>query len=409
MVYVTRLVITAALLYAPLFLYAQSPRGIPALVAVPVVDLAASSLCKGKEPVVQKYDFPFAPDKGHDSCLRVHQLKFNETVIIVSDPSLAEVECVASNFYYLDKHTKKRSNFWMLKEHLVPLKKLAQTIDLTHIPQPISLQQLPREYNKHVLTLTMPWQDRKSNNTYSVGTRFCRCPSRDTKDTYAVYLINGKNCSEEVANIARTKALVHYPTTPQKATELFVILLKKWAHQKEMIPYVYGGCSFIQTTGDRGFYRGKSRKYGHPTAFWQRKGTFSKPLAGFDCSGLVLTAAQVSGIPYYCKNTYALMKQLRPLEIDEPLEKGDLLWYNHHVMIVSDVSKNLLIEAVGYDSGYGKLHEIEVKKLFRGITDYKGLIKAHHTKHALMRLNSKGKPYKTIHRLKILKLKSVWE
>jgi hypothetical protein len=392
-------------------LAAQQDSGILAIVKSPIVDVAGKPLSRQTGSLKSHYkNFPFAPDKGHGSCSRVHQLKYNEIVTIVSDPLADEVKCVASNFYYLDKHNKRKSSFWMLRRDLIPLSTLSKKIDITHIPPPISQQQSPREYNKNVLTLIQPWWHKKAKKRYSMGTRFMRCPACDTPETYAVYWIDHDKGTEDIVQISKERALVSYPSSKEKRVALFLRLLRRLARPSQgSIPYVYGGSSYIKKYPERGFALLKGRVNSHPVTFWQRAGTFEKPLSGFDCSSLILCAAQIAGIPYYCKNTHALADLLKPLAGGETLEEGDLLWYDHHVMVVSDVKKNLFIEAVGYDSGYGKVHEVEVKKIFRGIKDYKGLIKAHHTKHALMRLNSKGKPYKPIHRLKILKLKSLWE
>ena len=39
---------------------------------------------------------------------------------------------------------------------------------------------------------------------------------------------------------------------------------------------------------------------GRAYSYWQRDSLSQRPLAGFDCSALILCAAQIVGMPYYC-------------------------------------------------------------------------------------------------------------
>ena len=103
---------------------------------------------------------------------------------------------------------------------------------------------------------------------------------------------------------------------------------------------------------------------GRAYAYWQRESVYQRPLAGFDCS------ASYTLCGTNCWDAVLLLKLLATyfllalLKKGEALEEGDLIWYNGHVMIVSDVKKNRLIEAAGYESGWGKVHEIALDKVF---------------------------------------------
>ncbi len=398
-------------LFCAFLLDAQPDTHRQALVKVSLADTASKPLAtyKGMSVAAQYNNFPWAPDKGFSSCPRMHQLKFNEVVTITSDPALDEVECTAFNFYYRDNRNKQQRTFWTLKKNLILLSDLKKRVPLPHIPPPVSMYKAPADYNKDVLTLIEPWYYEKTKKWYAAGTRFARYRNEDTQETYAVYLIDTDRLKQERVSIPKSRALVSYPRGKQNTVALFLRLLRRWAHPgKGIIPYVYGGCGYMKRYKDGGFSRAHGRKRGYQVAFWQRTGIGERPCAGFDCSELILCAAQICGMPYYCKNTRTLMERLRPLAKGEALEEGDLVWYEGHVMIVSDLKKNLLIEAVGYEVGYGKVHEIEVKRVIRGIRNFNGLVRAHHTRHSLMRLDSKGRPSRRIRRLKILKLKSLW-
>ncbi len=381
-----------------------------AVVIAPIVDAVGGPLADifKYEEIERQYDeFPSAPDKGYYSCLRIHQLKYNEVVTVKSAPyGRAEVECEVSNLFYLDRRGKKRRNFSLLKKHLMPLSELEKKIDSSTIPQPIDMKKTAAEYNAAILTLVMPWLDEKTKTWYSAGTRFVRCPENDTVASYAFYLTDYANFSTYKGYVPKKKAIVAYPKTAEKMRALFLKILKSWANSVQgFIPYVFGGTSFTTRYKRDEFSLVFGRRAGRRVSYWQRYPNNEMPAAGFDCSGMLLTAAQIAGIPYFLKNTWTLTEDCgRPLKKNDKLEQGDLIWYFGHVMVVSDIKKNMLIEAVGYEAGYGKMHELPVSRVFTGIKTYAELVQAYHTKRSLKRLNSKGEPYRSIKRLKILKL-----
>lgn len=392
----------------------QLAKNNKAVVIVPVADFSGTPLARyASHPLARHYEnFSFAPDKGFFGCLRMHQAKYNEIVLIKSsEKGDEEVECEVFNLFYIDGKQIKRSNFWMLKKNLMPLGKLSKKIDIGVIPPPITMNQKPQEYNRNVLTLALPWYDTTTNKHYAAGTRFMRCKTFDSQLSYAVYCIDYEHANVEIGYVSKGRAVVQYPKTPEKAIELFLKLLRSWADEnKGCVPYVYGGCSFTSrnTAGDYSLMRGK--RCGSLVTFWERKSMREKPRAGFDCSGMILTAAQIAGMPYFLKNTYTISKRyLRPLSVGEKLENGDLLWYSGHIIVVSDVQRNLLIESVGYEPGYGKVHQVPVSKVFKGIKDYASLIHAYHKQRYFQRLTKAGKVFKRIYRINVFKIKSLWD
>ena len=381
-----------------------------ALVKVPSTDLSLGRLSRCQSsPYTYYNEFPYAPDKGPASCLRFHQLKFNELVKVRTRLE-NEVECEVQHFFYRGHDKKEYKTAWVLKRDLVFLNDLPSKTILAHIPPPYRMNDHVSRYNKNILTLTAPWVERATGNTFSAGTRFVRCPSKDRKNSYAIFVIAGDLLRSTVRYVPRSLALVAYPHNASQAATLFVQLLKGWAHERDgIIPYVFGGCSYNGRIIPRGFSLVSHVRSGEEVSYWQRKNVQLQSLSGFDCSSMILCAAQICGIPYFYKNTFTLCYAMETLKKQESLQAGDIIWYWGHVMVVSDVKKNLLIEAVGYDVGYGRVHEISLDKVFKQISTYPELIAAYHKGAPLERLHSSGRPLKAVYDLKIFTLKSLWK
>lgn len=402
------------------------------VIIVPIADAVGLSLYHefGQPDVSCLYeDFAYAPQKGWSGCARMHQFKYNEVVALVpygiSKKKLSrqyikskertkadkksgggEIECKTTNLFYIDGRGKNADNFWLLKKYIIPLSELDEKIDRAYIPKPIDKDGNANDYNRNVLTLALPWFDLETKSWYSAGTRFIRCPDHDSATMYAVYFVDYCKPSIHIKKIARQSAIVSYPKTDQAMRHLFLKLLKRWARETNegSIPYVFGGSSFTKRYPHNGFSLQLSERNGRAISYWQRQND-EKPSSGFDCSGVLLTAAQSAGIPFFFKNTGALSRcHEKLLKKGDKLQEGDLVWYSGHVLIISDLQKNLLIEAAGYQTGHGKLHEIKVDKVFMGIQSLEHLVKAYHAKKFLRRLNSVGKPFRSIYTLKIFKL-----
>lgn len=102
-----------------------------------------------------------------------------------------------------------------------------------------------------------------------------------------------------------------------------------------------------------------------------------------------MRAAQTCGLPYFFQNTTTLALNLKKLDpnSNETIEIGDLIWFKGHVMIISDIKNNKIIESVGYGSGWGKVHEIELNKIFYGIDTINDLLKYYQQQKTLKRIN----------------------
>ena len=367
-----------------------------AVIKEPVVDVVGQSLRPLCSDVMAVFlSFPVAPDKGSSACLRLHQLLFNQEVTIVKELLNGEVHVEVTDLFYLDGLHRKRNDFWMLKKDLILLSSLSKEAG----------EAVPCATTKdEQLAVSVPWYCDETKRTYSVGTRFVRYPENDTESSYGILMVDPMTKKILKILIPQDKAAIPEKSFI-KARQIFLSLLRGWAHHAEgFIPYIYGGCSFVKPITEQGFLRISGVQCGQKATYWERTGYTDIPKSGFDCSSMILRAAQIAGLPYEYKNTLALVSDLRPLKLGDVLEEGDLIWYSGHVMILSDVKKNLIIEAIGYEAGYGKVHEIPISKVFSGIKNCEELKQAHFTKHLTYRLNSSGTPWRSVYRVKILKL-----
>lgn len=373
---------------------------IRAVVTVPVADVTGHALLNAS----YYSTIPYAPDKGDAACIRLHQIKYNEVVTMVRELHSGEVIIEVPGLFYYDGKNNLRNDFWTLKKYLMPLSKIAKEAQQC-VPPAID-RNSPKQGYENVLTLRRPWYNNK--NVYSVGTRFIRNKAEDTKDSYGIFFLDYVTKKIHKVLIPRNRALICYHTDFMKARNSFISIVRDWAHlSRGFIPYVWGGISYREPCIDESFEKLVGKRYGHTVSYWERKVGNSVPRSGFDCSNMILCAAQMAGLPYYCKNTHALATTLRPLKSGEKIEDGDLIWYSGHVMVVSDVNKGLVIESIGYDAGYGQLHEIHIANVFKGIHNFNGLRPVHFKRKFIRRLRKDGTPWRSVYHLKILKLSSI--
>ncbi len=73
--------------------------------------------------------------------------------------------------------------------------------------------------------------------------------------------------------------------------------------------------------------------------------------SGYDCSEFVMRMAKIAGVDFPWKTTTAIERSRRALDSQDLLEEGDLIWVQGHVMVVSNIERNEIIESRGYGSG----------------------------------------------------------
>ena len=342
------------------------------MVIVPVADAVGTPLQN-----IQDYDsLAFSPETGPHSCPRIHQFVFNEVGICKQlTPEGTQMLVEFPHLFCETESREKKNQFWLLSKNVMPLKALRGLLQrCSCIPTPIqSNQSTDLKLHADVLTLILPWQDPETDITYSAGTRFKRAQNNDTEHSYGVYLIDCKQHVIKTVLINREISLLDYPKDNSSAKKLFVEIIKKWANiLSEKIAYVWGGCSIIKTYPENAFNLVSTKKDENDVSYWMRPSTGGAK-TGFDCTGLVLRAAQIAGLPYYCKNTVTLDLNGRDLLDGEQLQEGDLILLPRHVLVVSSIKENKLIQAVSYSSGYGVLHEIALSSAFENITTFEEL------------------------------------
>lgn len=359
------------------------------LVTVPVTDLVTKNLHHSYPTISieELYTLPYSPQEGIDSCMRAHQCLYNEVgrvKEIDGDEALVEFP----HFFCENESKVRHSSFWMLRKNIRHLADLHESLHC--IPEPF------RGSDRHILTLMLPWQDIATTTIYSAGTRFIREETLDTEESYGVIFLDVSECRPRTALINKMLAITDYPTTSTEAKKLFVAILKRWT-TLGTIPYVWGGCSFTRTTPeDFGFVR--SLREGAHIAYWDRPNT-DHPRSGFDCSGLILRAAQIAGIPYFFKNTTTLSQNLQEIPLLEQLEEGDLILMKGHVMIISSLDFHTCIDTLGYSSGYAKLVERHLSEVFEDVATYEELRQRASRSTPLNMKNKQGQTMKSIQEL----------
>lgn len=361
-----------------------------------------------KVPVVDCFCFPMPDDfagptvtTDDDAPLidrarknpRECQLLFNELVEVIGSQGDYLLVELPNSLCYNRKLDRIECVVWVHKNAVLPVSIVEQNaISLTSIAPAIhfSFKSLAH-CSENVLTLTMPFNDPVTGQIYSAGTRFVRKAELDTDDAYAVMIIDTKSIELKISYVPITSAHLYQEKSLQELIADFVKLIQKWAHQEpRWLPYVWGGGSFVYTIDEEKI---------HPSAVF----------CGYDCSSLILRAAQTSGIPYCLRDSTTINKVFKPIEDASLLQDGDIIWFPGHVMIITCVEQNLLAQARGYGSGYGKLYESALNTMFQGITSYSDLMAAYQKHQPLNLLNWQGLIHKQITEFKIFSLSQIWQ
>lgn len=389
--------IRAILFFLPLMAGGTSHK---AITIVPVADLLGKPAHVSAENNAQYYQKLPLCAKNSSSNGRIHQLLFNEIVRIEEEQG-NEVR-IRGNVFFQTADQVKHASYWTLKKNLVSLRSLQEkNIDVTKLPEPLSYRE--NRTAQSIVTLKKPYYCKSLEITFSAGTRFVAAPNPANTGT-SVYALHPKKLNMHLITIPN-QYVMHVPTTTQGKIESFVALTKEFAHLHDgFIPYVWGGCSYTATCRSDSF---SEIKRGN-TISYHRPELLQKPYTGFDCSGLICSAAQMCGIPFYFKNSFTIASQIKELTKNEQICNGDIIWIPGHVMIVSSLVDHLVIEARSYGHGYGKVQELPLSSIFKEVNSYNDLLARYHQKSSLSRLDKRGKIVQTIPQFKILKLSSVW-
>lgn len=360
-------------------------RQVWAVIREPVVDLVIHQQIPRRHAV--------APDMNGGlsavCCSRAHQALMNEVVRVVAHDG-DEVQVVCDNVVYgFDRVTGEPLNtFWVKKQKLFLLSDLDQEA-LATLPGPFDA------LRGNVVVLRLPW------NGYSVGTRFMRYPQGDTADVYGIRYCDAHYGCVRMTTLPRYMVHKEEVLSSRVMRKLFVQYAYDLIEHASrtvsdgVIPYVWGGSSYVHPYKDGAFIV----KSGHI----ERSGV-AHPYRGYDCSELILRLAQIVGIPYRCKLTSLMSSMLTEVPRSKPLQEGDLIWMPGHVMMVSNLKRNELIEARGYGSGHGRVQALALKDYFQNITTYEQLRRAAYDRQPLLLLKKDGSVQTEVKELRFYKL-----
>lgn len=331
-----------------------------------------------------KSNLPASPDT--ERCNREHQGLYNEIVDVV-EYNRNRVKIAYPNMAY--DIGRDSNTLWVNKNNIALFKDLNdQIIDL--IPSQTYAQET-------TVILVLPWKD------FSVGTRFKYIKDDNTpdiQDTYSIKRYNFISKKTVTDLIPKECAILEANLNSEDKRKLFVkiieTLIEKTSSEGKIVPYVWGGSSFVNPHNKGDFYS--------KDGVWVRGNKKNNIYTGFDCSELVFRMAQIAGIYFPWKTTWVIEAKQNRLTKDDQLKIGDLIWTPGHVMIISDINNNEIIESRGYTSGYGCLHKISLSECFEDISDYQDLLKKYFSNRQIKYKNKDGKPDDTAKSFKILKL-----
>lgn len=370
---------------------------------VPIADLVAAPFAfDSKLQIKNGYDsLSASPEQGKGSCLRVHQGLFNESVTIVAykndQVQIILKNCISKSMMgFYDEPV----NVWTYKDWIVT----QDEIDRLGIEQSVfpKIYDAKTRSDESIITLTFPWYDETTQVTYSAGTRLSLASVQNMHDHYAVLLYDPSQKNAILSYVPQSNALVSGFFTPQERKKIFVDLLYAWCNEGKLIPFVWGGTSFTQGAQDTVVLK-KWFTDGAQLSSWDCSPCFSRLFSGLDASGLILRAAQICGIPYYCSNSRTVANTLFSVPYSE-LDEGDILWAPGYVGIIASLDNNEIIEAQGYSRGYGVVHRITLKKRFADIETWNDFIICCENNIPLKSLDSQGRPVSYVPLFKIYRL-----
>jgi cell wall-associated NlpC family hydrolase len=333
-------------------------------------------------------------------CVRAHQALFNEVVKIIKTTHDQVCIEIPHLLYGIDPDTQQPlCIFWTLKKWVTPLPHL-QKYD--HQLQNIPPEQ--RTNNNSVIILTAPFYESQTQTWYSFGTRFVHNAPTDTPEEYGIRLWNYKTNKMVIAQVPKKYSMQETILDPRQARKHFLTLIHNLLeNHKGIIPYVWGGSSFLYPYKKVPASLNAVSFERNEINIWTRKEPYY-PHSGFDCSELIWRIAHMCNIAYPYKTTIMAEQFLEKLGPDEFPQEGDLIWLEGHIQIISNLVHNELIEASGYDAGFGKVQRAPLSHIFQDIATYQQLVEAYRKQKKIVRLTNSGTPYKEYSRCAILKL-----
>lgn len=347
-----------------------------AIFKYPVTTLISNDIGCDKEQ--KKFLTTYSPQLGA-GCFRSCQGLFGEFVKVDIDQKFKNdwVKVTMCHCYFGDKNKGKNPialTYLVKREDIVLFDDMNK--DIQQLFAPPILYTDPKSVSvKDVVTLALPWKCEQNGQIYSAGTRFKVLEGEknntESKKIYSVMFFDPVK-TEVIKDVIPARLLVNHGVPISSETDrrkLFVKLLKKWCKNSEgFIPYVWGGASFTKQRIDKKFVLMTEMVGSNKIQYWKYENGDSVPY-GFDCSMLVLRAAQACGIPYFSRTAGTAAAILEQVLSDQKIEPGDLCVTEHpnHIFVFTGDDDDMIIEAAGYSSGYGKVHKIPISKRFTNV------------------------------------------
>ncbi len=334
---------------------------------------------------------------------RLHQLVLNQPVYILEEFGHEALIEMPGPYAIGKSNTPIHLKGWVLKKHLTHASVLNQKKHRGASFPDIENLGIGKGSGPH-MALIKPYPIAEAGITLSAGTHFVI--EKELSNAYITSIWDSKNHCFHPLSVPKSIALAKVDLSRKAAVNRFIGLLRFWATQKEgFIPYVLGGCSWTHNYQNPRFQVIKGHKAG--TVF-EREEKINAMHSGFDCSTLIYAAAKMAGIPYQCKNTRAISHFLKPLKKSEFIERGDLLLYPGHVVIITSVSPLKILQARGYSLGVGKVVENDASDLIQGVRTAEDLLAIYRKSQPLIwKMGSKKTELKRS--WNIYKIRSAWQ
>jgi len=362
----------------------------------PFTDLTSKPL--SQTGILSGFVKTYSPEPN--GCIRTMQGLLNEQVLVKEISDKTDDICVElSHVFYvantLNSFKTTQSIYWTKGSDIAYTESFEQK-ELDCLPEPISYKKSTSVDNNEVVTLSEPWFDAATNKTYSAGTRFVCATDKVSKVFVPVKLLQfeGNKAKTLLSCIPANICMFakNYKTKELKRAA-FVNLLKKWSVDAEgVIPYVWGGASYIDRVNQYKFEKKidfVSDKNNQTTSvgYWMRPELKHAP-AGFDCSMLAVRAAQICSIPHFSRTTSTIPETLSLLDKNEELAPGDFLWVAGHVMMFSD--EDSIIASESYSPGYGAVCNTPISKRFGGVKTAQDVVKLYRENKPLIFVSKNG-------------------